>query len=47
MEEDSRGGQLHSNVLGPSLIISYKLILPYLELDIKYFDLGLEYRDQV
>jgi hypothetical protein len=24
-----------------------QLILPYLELDIKYFDLGLEYRDQV
>ena len=26
--------------------IKQKLILPYLELDIKYFDLGVEYRDQ-
>src|SRR3954466_15864583 len=26
--------------------IKDKLILPYLELDIKYFDLGVEYRDQ-
>ena len=26
--------------------IKDKLILPYLELDIKYFDLGIEYRDQ-
>lgn len=26
--------------------IKEKLILPYLELDIKYFDLGMEYRDQ-
>lgn len=26
--------------------IKDKLILPYLELDIKYFDLGMEYRDQ-
>ncbi len=26
--------------------IKNKLILPYLDLDIKYFDLGLEYRDQ-
>jgi isocitrate dehydrogenase len=26
--------------------IKEKLILPYLELDIKYFDLGIEYRDQ-
>jgi len=26
--------------------IKEKLILPYLDLDIKYFDLGLEYRDQ-
>jgi isocitrate dehydrogenase len=26
--------------------IKEKLILPYLELDIKYFDLGVEYRDQ-
>jgi hypothetical protein len=25
----------------------FKLILPYLQLDIKYYDLGLEYRDQV
>lgn len=24
-----------------------QLILPYLQLDIKYYDLGLEYRDQV
>ena len=24
-----------------------QLILPYLQLDIKYFDLGLEYRDAV
>jgi len=24
-----------------------QLILPYLKLDIKYYDLGLEYRDQV
>lgn len=24
-----------------------QLILPYLQLDIKYFDLGLEYRDEV
>lgn len=27
--------------------LSYQLILPYLQLDIKYYDLGLEYRDQV
>ena len=26
--------------------IKDKLILPYLDLDIKYFDLGIEYRDQ-
>ena len=26
--------------------IKDKLILPYLDLDIKYFDLGMEYRDQ-
>src|ERR1700753_3829074 len=26
--------------------IKDKLILPYLELDIKYFDLGIEYRDK-
>ena len=26
--------------------IKDKLILPYLELDIKYYDLGMEYRDQ-
>src|SRR5271170_6037895 len=26
--------------------IKEKLILPYLELDIKYYDLGMEYRDQ-
>src|SRR5688572_33112859 len=26
--------------------IKYKLILPYVELDIKYYDLGVEYRDQ-
>ncbi len=26
--------------------IKYKLILPYLDVDIKYFDLGVEYRDQ-
>ena len=26
--------------------IKDKLILPYLELDIKYYDLGIEYRDQ-
>lgn len=26
--------------------IKEKLILPYLEIDIKYFDLGMEYRDQ-
>ena len=26
--------------------IKDKLILPHLELDIKYFDLGMEYRDQ-
>ena len=26
--------------------IKDKLILPYLELDIKYYDLGVEYRDQ-
>ena len=26
---------------------SRQLILPYLQLDIKYFDLGLEYRDAV
>lgn len=24
-----------------------QLILPYVQLDVKYFDLGLEYRDQV
>jgi isocitrate dehydrogenase len=28
-------------------LIKEKLILPYLDLDIKYFDLGLEYRDEV
>lgn len=27
-------------------LIKDQLILPYLDLDIKYFDLGLEYRDQ-
>ncbi|CAO3659854.1 unnamed protein product [Umbelopsis ramanniana] len=27
-------------------LIKEKLILPYLDLDIKYFDLGLEYRDE-
>jgi len=26
--------------------IKDKLILPYLELDIKYYDLGMEYRDE-
>ncbi|MCC7520934.1 MAG: NADP-dependent isocitrate dehydrogenase, partial [Flavobacteriaceae bacterium] len=26
--------------------IKEQLILPYLDLDIKYFDLGLEYRDE-
>ena len=26
--------------------IKEKLILPYLEIDIKYYDLGIEYRDQ-
>ena len=26
--------------------IKEKLIFPYLDLDIKYFDLGVEYRDQ-
>ena len=26
--------------------IKDKLILPYLDMDIKYFDLGMEYRDQ-
>jgi len=26
--------------------IKYKLILPYIDLDIKYYDLGMEYRDQ-
>lgn len=26
--------------------IKDKLILPYLDLDIKYYDLGMEYRDQ-
>ena len=26
--------------------IKQKLILPYLDLDIKYFDLGVEYRDK-
>ena len=26
--------------------IKDKLILPYLSLDIKYYDLGMEYRDQ-
>lgn len=26
--------------------IKKKLILPYLDIDIKYFDLGLPYRDQ-
>ena len=26
--------------------IKDKLILPYLDLDIKYFDLGIEYRDK-
>src|SRR5580692_2374449 len=28
------------------IFIKDKLILPYLEIDIKYFDLGIEYRDQ-
>ena len=27
--------------------IKDKLVLPYLELDIKYYDLGIEYRDQI
>jgi isocitrate dehydrogenase len=27
--------------------IKDKLILPYLKLDIKYYDLGMEYRDKV
>ncbi|KAM3582599.1 Isocitrate dehydrogenase [NADP], mitochondrial precursor (Oxalosuccinate decarboxylase) [Umbelopsis sp. WA50703] len=27
-------------------LIKEKLILPYLDLDIKYYDLGLEYRDE-
>jgi hypothetical protein len=27
--------------------VSRQLILPYLQLDIRYFDLGLEYRDAV
>ena len=27
-------------------IIKNELILPYLDLDIKYFDLGIEYRDE-
>src|ERR1700710_1458564 len=26
--------------------IKEKLILPYLDIDLKYFDLGMEYRDQ-
>ena len=26
--------------------IKQKLILPYLDIDIKYFDLGMEYRDK-
>ena len=26
--------------------IKEKLILPYLDVDLKYFDLGIEYRDQ-
>ena len=26
--------------------IKDKLILPYLDIDIKYYDLGIEYRDQ-
>ena len=26
--------------------IKEKLVLPYLEVDIKYYDLGMEYRDQ-
>ena len=26
--------------------IKDKLILPYLEIDLKYFDLGIEYRDE-
>ena len=30
-----------------SLCPSRQLILPYLQLDIKYFDLGLEHRDAV
>jgi isocitrate dehydrogenase len=28
-------------------LIKEKLIFPYLDLDIKYYDLGLEYRDEV
>jgi isocitrate dehydrogenase len=28
-------------------LIKEKLILPYLDLDIKYYDLGLEYREEV
>jgi isocitrate dehydrogenase len=27
-------------------LIKDKLILPFLDLDIKYFDLGIEYRDK-
>jgi isocitrate dehydrogenase len=26
--------------------IKDKLILPYLDIDVKYFDLGIEYRDE-
>ena len=26
--------------------IKQKLILPYLDIDLKYYDLGIEYRDQ-
>lgn len=36
---------LHPDYTPTELV--FKLILPYVQLDIKYFDLGLEYRDEV
>ena len=38
-----------TGVLGTSLLIRMireKLILPYLDIDLKYYDLGMEYRDE-
>jgi isocitrate dehydrogenase len=49
MEEDQGGGSVSGKVLTVAAYspLFIQLILPYLQLDIKYFDLGLEYRDKV